>query len=69
MDYTTLPQWIGSNACSLAGNLPEFLQIGASCSGAQAVNMGLVVLAITTIGLTVRLIAGHRRARRESHYV
>jgi hypothetical protein len=69
MDYAILPKWIGSNACGLAGNLPEVLQLGAPCSGAQAVNMGLVVLALMTIGLTVRLIAIHRQAYREGHYV
>jgi hypothetical protein len=69
MDYAIVPKLIGSNACGLAGNLPDFLQLGAACSGAQAMNMGLVVLALVTIGVIVRLKSNLRRARREGHYV
>lgn len=65
MNYEVLPKWIGSKACALGGYLPEFMQLGSSCKGAQATNMGLVVLGLLMIGLGVRLIAIHRQMRRE----
>jgi hypothetical protein len=65
VSYDVLPKWIGSKACTLGGYLPELLQLGSSCKGAQATNMGLVVLGLLIIGLSVRLITIHRQMRRE----
>lgn len=56
--------WIGKTAChggALAG-------IGTACKGAQALNMGLVVLALVAMALAVTWINLRRKRRRAEEY-
>jgi hypothetical protein len=63
--YDTFVKWIGSNACTFAGHLSDGL--GASCTNAQALNTGLVILALATIGLWVTWMKARIRRRREEY--
>jgi hypothetical protein len=56
--YSTVIEVIGSHACSLTG---------PACSGAEAVNMGLVVLAFVGLAWTMAVIS-IRRARRRDYF-
>lgn len=58
--YDIVMEWIGSQACSLAG---------ASCADAAAVNMGLVTLGLIGFAWVVAVIAIRRARRRDGYYI
>jgi hypothetical protein len=63
--HQMLVKWIGKTACD-AGTL---IDIGTACKGTQALNMGLVVLALLAIGLTAAWLNARRRRRRSGFYI
>jgi hypothetical protein len=57
-------KWIGRNACH-AGAV---MGIGAACKGAQSLNMGMVVLAVTALALTATWLNVRRKRRRTEYF-
>jgi hypothetical protein len=65
--YDQLIQWIGSQTCDLAGDVGNVLETGHACATGQALNMGIVVLAIAAFAVVVMVIGARRRQRRDNY--
>lgn len=66
--YNALVNWIGSKTCTVAGNIGEVLNAGQVCANGQALNMGLVVVALLAFSIAVMTINARRRQLRDNNY-
>jgi hypothetical protein len=57
-------KWIGRAACDGGA----FAGIGSACKGAQAANMGMVVLVLLAMGLGATWLNIRRRRRRTEYF-
>jgi hypothetical protein len=66
--YEALVRWIGSKTCTVAGDVGQVLDAGHACAGGQALNVGLVVVALLAVTIVVMVINARRRQRRDNNY-
>ncbi|MCE9523878.1 MAG: hypothetical protein K8S25_15785 [Alphaproteobacteria bacterium] len=65
MDKLDFIQIIGSNTCTFASHISQFVASAPACAQSEVWNMGLLIVVSATLVIVVSVIAARRRLQRQ----